>query len=152
MLFNPAHETRFVRQANPAWNTPALSSDLVTCLRNCIPKTCRHGTRERVERLLAAGAATDAALTLIALELPGWQLRRLVYEDGEWFCSLSRQPDVPCDLDDTADARHEIAAQAIAAAFLEALCKSAQEPRSSLPPGLMMRRASGCVVCCDNFS
>ena len=133
MLFNPAH--RFVEQANSAWPVPVLSSDLVTCLLNCIPNTSRHGTRERVERLLAAGAATDAALMLIALELPGWQLRRLVYEDGEWLCSLSRQPYVPYDLDDTADAHHEIAAQAIAAAFLEAICKSTQESRTSLPPG-----------------
>ena len=64
------------------------------------------GGMARLERLIAAGAWTDAALVLIELELPAWSLRRLIREDDEWFCSLSRQPNVPVALDVTAHAHH----------------------------------------------
>jgi hypothetical protein len=67
------------------------------------------GKAARIDQLIDAGAWNDAALALIELELPAWKLRRLVYEDGEWLCSLSRQPNLPLALDDTADARHEVA-------------------------------------------
>ena len=30
-------------------------------------------------------------LRLLAFELPQWKLRRLMYEDGEWTCSLSKE-------------------------------------------------------------
>jgi hypothetical protein len=56
-------------------------------------------------------------LAVIALELPDWQLRRLEYESGEWFCSLSRQPNVPATFDDTADSNHELMAVAILRGF-----------------------------------
>ena len=52
--------------------------------------------------------------------MPGWKLRRLVYEDGEWICSLSRNRQLPDWLDDAADARHETLALAILAAIVEA--------------------------------
>jgi hypothetical protein len=47
------------------------------------------------------------------VELPGWKLRRLVYQDGEWLCSLSKQPNMPEDIDETADAVHEVLPLAI---------------------------------------
>lgn len=50
----------------------------------------------------------DAALTLVELELPGWGLRRLYRDAGTWFCSLSHQPNVSAELDDTADGSHEV--------------------------------------------
>jgi hypothetical protein len=43
-----------------------------------------------LDRLIEAGAWTDAAITLIGFELPSWSVRRLACEDGEWLCSLSR--------------------------------------------------------------
>jgi hypothetical protein len=44
---------------------------------------------------------------LIALELPLWTVRRLAFENGEWLCSLSRQPNLPMALDDCADPKHD---------------------------------------------
>jgi hypothetical protein len=43
---------------------------------------------------------------MVELELPCWNLRRLVHEDSEWLCSLSEQPRICLTLDDTADASH----------------------------------------------
>jgi hypothetical protein len=51
----------------------------------------KAGKAARIDQLIKAGAWSDAALTLIELELPAWKVRRLVYEDGEWFCSLSTE-------------------------------------------------------------
>lgn len=143
MLFNPARENRRRTHVESA-------SHLAGTLLKRLPDECKPSTRVRVEQLLNAGAWIDAALALIACELPEWQMRRLVYDDGEWFCSLSRQPNLPCEIDDTADARHEIAAFAIWNAFLEARGRSG--PRPSLPPALRMRQPRGTLVCCDNFA
>ena len=91
---------------------PALTADLVSnvvagaCTRIPVLNKAGKATR-RLDQLIEAGAWSDAALALIELELPAWKLRRLVYEDGEWFCSLSKQPNLPVALDDTADACHE---------------------------------------------
>jgi hypothetical protein len=60
----------------------------------------------RIERLIDYGAWTDAALALLELELPHWQLRRLVYDDGEWHCALSRQRELPEWLDDRSIESH----------------------------------------------
>lgn len=148
MLFNPAHEHRFVQRANVRPD-PA---NLVGAVLDRLPAPRSAGTRQRVEGLLKVGAWTDAALALVECELPGWQLRRLVYEDGEWLCSLSRQPHMPCDLDDTADACHESATLAIWNAVLEASGRAATETKTSLPPALRIRQAPDCIVCCDNFA
>ena len=59
--------------------------------------------QERVIRLVEFGACADAALALLELELPQWKLRRLIYEDGEWHCSLSKHVDLPVEVDDMAD-------------------------------------------------
>src|SRR5215471_2467367 len=48
--------------------------------------------KAKLDALIAAGAWIDAALALLELELPQWTLRRLVYDDGEWHCSLSKHP------------------------------------------------------------
>ena len=75
---------------------PALTADLISnvvadaCTR--LPVLNKAGKAARLDQLIEAGAWSDAALALIELELPAWKLRRLVYEDGEWFCSLSKQP------------------------------------------------------------
>ena len=74
----------------------------------------------RVNRLIEAGAWTDATLALVELELPQWKLRGIVYEDGEWHCCLSRQPQLPLGLDEVAEASHEILPLAILIAFLQA--------------------------------
>src|SRR5262250_1998505 len=60
-----------------------------TCRR--FPSLGQSEKTARVEQLIAAGAWTDAALALIDLELPLWQVRRLAYDEGEWHGALSRE-------------------------------------------------------------
>src|SRR5215471_5707375 len=58
----------------------------------------------RVIYLAEIAAWTEATFALIKLELPLWQVRRLAYENNQWLCSLSRQPNLPMALDDCAEA------------------------------------------------
>ena len=71
-------------------------------------------------RFVAAGAWTDAALALVGLEAPEWQVRRLEIDDGEWSCCLSREPRMPLDFDEVAEGRDPVAARAILAALAAA--------------------------------
>jgi hypothetical protein len=112
-----------------------------------------HGpaAKARVDRLIEAGAWTDAALTLVELELPQWSVRRLICEDGLWHCSLSKQPGLPTGLDETSEASHESLSLAILSAFVEArrdLSAAPTRPRA-VP---QVRPVLGCVACCDNFA
>ena len=124
MLFDPKHEDRLDALEEQLRRAPALTPDLISnviadaCTR--LPVMKRAGKAARIDQLIEAGAWSDAALALIELELPAWKLRRLVYEDGEWHCSLSRHPNLPAALDDTADASHEVLPLAILAALIEA--------------------------------
>jgi len=89
---------------------------------------------------------------MVELELPSWNLLRLVHEDGEWLCSLSKQPNLPVALDDTADASHQVLPLAILGAFLKARrnTKAMRETGSQAVP--QVRPTSGYAVCCDNFT
>jgi len=92
-----------------------------------------------------------AALALIELELPAWKLRRLVYEDGEWLCSLSSHPNLSVALDDTVDARHEVLPLAILSAFVEARRRASAMRETSLQTVPPVRQSSGYAICCGNF-
>jgi hypothetical protein len=116
-----------------------------------LPLLSKLGRAGQLDRLVEAAAWTDAALALIGLELPAWKLRRLVYENGEWLCSLSRQPNVPIALDDTADAAHEALPLAIVLAFVEARRRTSVPPRL-IPAIPLAGRTPGLALCCDNFS
>ena len=109
------------------------------------------GAFARIDRLVEAAAWTDAAFALIEIELPLWRVRRLACEDGEWVCSLSRLPNLPFELDDTVDERHEVLPLAILRAFVEARRRSAVAPLAifTVPP---VQPASEPWICCDNFS
>jgi hypothetical protein len=129
----------------------AVFAKIIGSVCSRIPVLSKSGKAAPIERLIEAGAWTDAAMAVIELETPGWTLRRLVYENGEWLCSLSRHPNMPADLDDSADAAHHILPLAILRAFVEARRRSefATESTSSVP---QFRPAAHGVVCCDNFA
>jgi hypothetical protein len=105
--------------------------------------------RENLKRLTAAGAWIDAALALLALEAPQWKLRRLAFDDGEWFCSLSQHPQLPIELDDTIDSRHENAAIAILLALVET--RKAAQPESRRAAALRLQPLPTNALNCDNF-
>jgi hypothetical protein len=109
------------------------------------------GKTARTERLIQAEAWTDAALALIDLELPLWQVRRIAYDEGEWYCALSRQRDLPDWLDRSIESRHADLALAILGAFVEAQRIAAPASRPSVPVVSPDLNPLYEPVCCDNF-
>ena len=136
-------------------NAKAPIPDLI---RHVISDACTRlpmlnaGNTTKLDRLIEIGAWCDAAFVLIEIELPAWSVRRLVCEDGEWLCSLTRQPNLPLALDDTADARHQILPLAILGAFLEAQQKARGVRGANAPTVPQVQASSGCAICCDNFA
>ena len=134
----------------PALVPPVFAKIMSGACRR-LPNLSRPGGMTRLDRLVAAGAWADAALVLIELELPAWSLRRLIREDDEWFCSLSRQPNLPTTLDVTADAHHDSLPLAILLAFLQARRTAEIAPAAiSATPHVQPRPHS--IICCDNFA
>jgi hypothetical protein len=140
---------------NALHNARELSLDLLskaiksTCTR--VPALARTERLDRVIRLAEIGAWTEAMLALIELELSLWQIRRLAYENGEWLCSLSRQPNLPMMLDDCAEATHEVLPLVMLCAFVEACRRrhTMQESISTVPQ--VRQPQAGHFICCENY-
>ena len=132
--------------------TAEFLSDIIskTCRR--FPSALQSSKTARVERLIQSQAWTDAALALLDLELPQWQVRRLAYDQGEWYCALSRQRELPDWLDQSIEARHADLALAILSAFVEAQRISAPAGRTSVPAVLQEANPMYQPVCSDNFA
>jgi hypothetical protein len=149
-LHDPRELSDRLRNAHSV--TAELISEVIgeTCRR--FPSMGQTGKTARIERLIETGAWTDAALALIDLELPQWQVRRIAYDEGEWYCALSRERELPDWLDCSIEARHADLALAILSAFVEAQSISAPSSRTSVPT--VSRDANPLYepVCCDNFS
>ena len=134
----------------------AVTAELIA---EVIDETCRRfpsvGQIEktaRIERLIGSGAWTDAALALIDLELPQWQVRRIAYDEGEWYCALSRERELPDWLDRSIEAHHANLPLAILSAFVDAQRINTPKNRTSVP--IVPRDANPLYepVCCDNFA
>jgi hypothetical protein len=131
----------------------AVTADLIS---EVIGESCRrfpsvgqtHKTA-RIEQLIESRAWMDAALALIDLELPQWQIRRIVYDAGEWYCALSRQRELPDWLDQSIETHHADLPLAILIAFVEAQGANAARIRTSVPP--VPRDVLYTPLCCDNF-
>ena len=132
--------------------TGALLSEVITEACRRFPSAGQIDKTARIERLIGSGAWTDAALALIDLELPMWQVRRIAYDDGEWYCGLSRERELPDWLDRSIEARHADLALAILSAFVDAQCISAPSSRTSVPTVSRVANPLYQPVCCDNFS
>jgi hypothetical protein len=132
--------------------TAELMSEIIaeTCRR--FPSAGQTDKTARIERLIGSGAWTDAALALIDLELPMWQVRRIAYDDGEWYCALSRERELPDWLDRSIEARHADLALAILSAFVDAQQAAAPSSRTSVPAVSRDVNPLYAPVCCDNFS
>jgi hypothetical protein len=153
MLFNPNHDDRLARLEGKLHRAEAITSELMS---DVLAVACvRFGalgaaTKAKVNRLIEVGAWTDATLALLELELPQWKLRRLVDDDGEWLCSLSKQPGLPLGYDEVAEASHEILPVAVLIALLQAR-RAAAATTNDMNTVPQIRPASGYVMCCDNF-
>lgn len=140
------------RLRNAGYVTAEFFADIVHANCRRLPSTNQNTTATRFERLVQSQAWTDAALALIDLELPQWQVRRLAYDDGEWHCALSRQRELPDWLDQSIETRHADLALAILSAFVEAQRVSAPSSRTRVP--VVPRDANSLdePVCSDNFA
>jgi hypothetical protein len=113
MLFDPKCDERLDRLQEQVRRADAFTPDLLSdVIAQACPRFAGHGptAKAKVDRLMESAAWTEATLALVELELPKWKLRRLVYEDGEWLCSLSKQPWLPLGLDEMADGTSRAAA------------------------------------------
>jgi hypothetical protein len=146
MLLFSEHRDGLVDRLRDA---PAVTADLIS---EVIGKPSRR-LPARIEHLIESGAWTDAALALLELELPHWQLRRLAYDEGEWHCALSRQRELPDWLDDQSiESRHADLAMAVLSAFADAQRKYAPPRKTSVPAVPCSASPLYEPVCCDNFA
>jgi hypothetical protein len=132
--------------------TSELMSEVVGEACRRFPSMGRTDKTARIERLIGSQAWTDAALALVDLELPLWRVRRLAYDEGEWYCALSRERELPDWLDRSIETRHTDLALAILSAFVDARRISA--PRSTTSVPTVPRDANPLYepACCDNFA
>ena len=140
------------RRLHEAGRTNAiLMAEVIGSACRRFPARGQSEKTARVEQLIASSAWIDAALALIDLELPFWQVRRLAYDDGEWYCALSRERELPDWLDQSIEAHHADLSLAILSAFVEARSYS-PSPRTSVPA---VTHDSGLLyapACSDNFA
>lgn len=134
--------------------TPALLADVivVTCAGRGTAVAAQVAAR--LGPLVRSEAWTDAGLTLAEIALPRWTLRRVVHDDGEWWCSLGRHWPLPAWLDDTVETHHEALAPAILMAILRAHReeRAASEPHAVAPfPARPLRTGQEEASCCDNL-
>lgn len=155
MSLIPNREDRFNRLMEQLRLAPAPTGTLIikviadACVR--LPALCRAGTAVRIDQLIKAGAWSDVGLALIEVGLPAWKLRHLIYQDGEWFCSLSKQRNVPAEIDETVDAVHEVLPLAILSAFVE-VRRSTRTACATSAPAVRFLPPSDYSACCENFA
>jgi hypothetical protein len=153
MSFDPNHgEHRELQEQIHRARTMTAELMAYVIGRACARLQAQQQTaKARVIRLVQSGAFADATLALLELELPQWKLRRLIYDGGEWHCSLSKHIALPAELDDMAEANHENLPLAILSAFVEARRQSlTSESRPQSVP--QVRPMQGYTICCDNFA
>ncbi|MCP3402549.1 hypothetical protein [Bradyrhizobium sp. CCGB20] len=149
------------RLSRPSLNQRLRAAPVMTrsLMLDVIDHTCRRfpslGQSERTARVMRfvdAEAWTDAALALMELELPLWQVRRIAYDEGEWHCALSRERELPDWLDAAIEARHADLALALLSAFIEVKALAVEVSRPSVPTVRPAPDALYEPVACENFS
>jgi hypothetical protein len=132
--------------------TAEFLSDIIRATCRRFPPAVHNIRSTRIERLIESQAWTDAALALIDIELPQWQVRRLAYDDGEWYCALSRQRELPDWLDQSIETRHADLALAILSALVEVKRVSAPSSRGSVPSATQRADILYEPILSDNFA
>ena len=128
-----------------------LVSEVIETACRRFPSMGQTAKTARIEQLIDARAWTDVALTLIDLELPLWQVRRIAYDEGEWYCALLRERELPDWLDRSIEARHADLTVAILSAFVEAQRITAPASRPSVPASPREANPLYEPISCDNF-
>src|SRR4030088_1000320 len=146
---DPAELSERLRDAHAV--TTELISDVIGEACRRFPSVGQTQKTVRIEQLIASEAWTDVALALIDLELPLWQVRRIAYDESEWYCALSRERELPDWLDCSIEDRHAHLPLAFLSAFVEPQQVTAPWSRPGFPT--VSRDANPLYepVCCDNF-
>ena len=139
-----------LREAKPV--TPELIADVIDLACRRFPSSGQTAKTAQIAQLIDARAWTDVALALIDLELPLWQVRRIAYDEGEWYCALSRERELPDWLDQSIEAHHADLALAVLTAFVDAQQLDAPSSRPSVPSVRRDVKALYQPLCCDNFA
>ncbi len=132
--------------------TAGLISAVIEATCRRFPSVGQAGKTTRIERLIESEAWIDAALALIDLELPQWQVRRIAYDQGEWHCALSRARELPEWLDQSIEAYHTDLPLAILSAFVAARQVTAPSEKTSVPAVRRKTKEFYEPVCADNFA
>jgi hypothetical protein len=156
MLPTPANPRETIEINGLIRDAPKATS---TIFRKIIEAACRRfpslgqsAKTARIGRLIDADAFAEAALALVDLELPQWQVRRIAYDGGEWYCALSRDRELPDWLDQSVQGHHQDLALAILAALVEAQAVTAPLSQTSVPASRREANALYVATSCDNFT
>lgn len=117
-----------------------------------IPALRQSERTARLMRLIDAEAWTDAALALVELELPLWRVRRIAYDEGEWYCALSRERELPDWLDAAVEGCHGDLAIALLSAFVEVRAFAVEVSRPRVLPAQPALEPLCEPAVCENFS
>ena len=132
--------------------TSELFSKIVVATARRLWASGESAKAVQLHDLIETGALTQAALSLIELELPFWKLRRIAFDEGEWHCAMSRQRELPEWLDEAVEARHASLTLAILSAYIVTVgqVEIAREPsRPSVPQA---RAEQYEPLACENFA
>lgn len=156
MLYHSSRSKRLTAIANRLCEASSNTNDLVTAVATEVCRDEQNGQNHipaQLRGLIAAGAWTDAGLALIADRLPHWKLRRLAYDEGQWHCALSLQPDLPDWLDQAIETSHWDLSLAILSACVEGLRQLPEIPEATRTPTVpRVRAARDEVIVCENFA
>jgi hypothetical protein len=156
MLHHSSRTKRLIAIANRLCDANGLTDDLVTAVATEAYGDSEHARDDipaQLQKMISAGAWTDAGLALIADKLPDWRLRRLVYDEGHWHCALSLQPDFPEWLDDAIETHHWDLSLAILSAVVVALRQLPETPKATRKPTVpRVRTPREETVLCENFA
>ena len=140
------------RLHNAAEADTALVTEVIGAACRRFPSIGQSAKTARIEQLIRCGAWIDVAMALIDLELPQWKVRRIVYDEGEWHCALSRQRELPDWLDQSIEIHHADLALAILRAFVEARRTSPQTSHTSVPSVSSYTDTLYETACSDNYA
>jgi hypothetical protein len=130
----------------------SLVTEVIGAACRRFPSIGQSAKTARIEQFIRSGAWIDAALALIDLELPQWKVRRIVYDEGEWHCALSRQRELPDWLDQSIEVHHADLALAILGALVEARRTSAPTSQPSVPSVSPYADPLYEIACGDNYA
>lgn len=154
MLLQKDRSERLARAADRLNIADTVTDELVaTVVAAASDRLTAAGQGRRAAQLndlVRAGAWTDAAFALLETERPQWKLRRLIYDEGEWHCAISRQRDLPDWLDQVIETRHADLSIAVLKGVVEAMRRKEDDVHASKPSP--KSRDLQDLLCCDNFA